>query len=122
MARAVERRFGRVDVVVNNAGKFEQAGFAETSVAQFDRVIAVNLRSAFLVSRRFVPAMVKRRHGDVFFISSIAGIAAYPRSTAYCAAKFGVTGLAKVLRAETKGKNIRVCCVYPGATWSPSWS
>lgn len=122
MAGAVERRFGRVDVVVNNAGKFEQAGFAETSVAQFDRVIAVNLRSAFLVSRRFVPAMVKRRRGDVFFISSIAGLAAYPRSTAYCAAKFGVTGLAKVLREETKAAGVRVCCVFPGATWTPSWS
>ena len=43
-------------------------------------------------------------------------------SAGYCAAKFGVTGLAKVLRAETKGTGIRVCCVYPGATWSPSWS
>jgi NAD(P)-dependent dehydrogenase (short-subunit alcohol dehydrogenase family) len=122
MARAVEQRFGRVDVVINNAGKFEQAGFAETTVEQFDRMIAVNLRSAFLVSRRFVPAMVKRRRGDVFFISSIAGLEAYPRSTAYCAAKFGVTGLAKVLREETKAAGVRVCCVFPGATWTPSWS
>ena len=122
MSAAVTKRFRRVDVVVNNAGVFAMAPFAETAVAEFDRIIAANLRSAFMVTRVFLPAMLARKSGDVFFMSSIAGLGAYPNSTAYCAAKFGVTGLAKVLRAETKGKNIRVCCVYPGATWSPSWS
>ena len=65
--------------------------------------------------------MVKRKRGDVFFISSIAGRQAYPNGAGYCAAKFGVSGLAQVLRAETKDTGVRVCCVYPGATWSPSW-
>jgi len=88
-------------------------------VEQFDRMIAVNLRSAFLVSRRFVPAMVKRRRGDVFFISSIAGIEAYPRSTAYCAAKFGVTGLAKVLREETKTAGCACAVCFPGQPGRP---
>lgn len=122
MTAAVNKRFGGVDVLVNNAGVFAMAPFAETTVAGFDRIVAANLRSAFLVTRAFLPAMLKRKHGDVFFMSSIAGLEAYPNSTAYCAAKFGVTGLAKVLRAETKDKGVRVCCVHPGATWSPSWS
>ncbi len=122
MAKAVTKRFKTVDVLVNNAGVFVAAPFLETKVADFDRIVAANLRSAFLVTRAFVPAMVKRRQGDVFFMSSIAGLDAYPNSTAYCAAKFGVTGLAKVLRAETRGHGVRVCCVHPGATWSPSWS
>lgn len=122
MARGVRRRFGVVDVLINNAGAFAMAPFARTTVAEFDRMIAVNLRSAFLVTRAFLPAMVKQGRGDIFFTSSIAGLGAYPHATAYCAAKFGVTGLAKVLRAETKGAGIRVCCVHPGATWSPSWS
>ena len=122
MAKAVTKRFGAVDVLINNAGAFMQATFAKTSVAEFDWMIAVNLRSAFLVTRAFLPAMLKRKRGDVFFMSSIAGLGAYPNATAYCAAKFGVTGLAKVLRAETKSAGIRVCCVHPGATWSPSWS
>ncbi|HWA85807.1 MAG TPA: SDR family oxidoreductase [Opitutus sp.] len=122
MAKAVTKRFGAADVLINNAGAFVAKPFPETTVADFDAMIAANLRSAFLVSRAFVPAMMRRRSGDVFFMSSIAGLAAYPNSAAYCAAKFGVSGLAKVLRAETKGKNVRVCCVYPGATWSPSWS
>jgi len=120
-AAAVTKRLGRVDVLVNNAGTFAGAPFTKMSVATFDRIVAANLRSAFLVSRAFVPAMIKRGSGDVFFMSSIAGLQAYPGGTAYCAAKFGVTGLAKVLRAETKRTGVRVCCVYPGATWSPSW-
>lgn len=122
LAAAVRARFGRVDVLINNAGVFAGAPFAETAVADFDRLIAANLRSAFLVTRAFLPAMLRRGRGDVFFMSSIAGLDAYPNGAAYCAAKFGVTGLARVLRAETKGKGVRVCCVHPGATWSPSWA
>jgi NADP-dependent 3-hydroxy acid dehydrogenase YdfG len=121
MASAVKKQLGAVDVLINNAGKFAGASFAELSVAGFDEMISVNLRSAFLVTRAFVPAMVRRKHGDVFFMSSIAGRQAYPNGTGYCAAKFGVAGLAQVLRAETKMSGVRVCCVYPGAAWSPSW-
>jgi len=121
MATAVTKRFGAVDVLINNAGKFSSAPLTTMSVAEFDQLIAANLRSVFLVSRAFVPAMVKRRRGDVFNMSSIAGLAAYPGGTGYCAAKFGLTGLTKVLRAELKDKGVRVCCVYPGATASPSW-
>lgn len=122
MAAAVKRLGGAVEVLINNAGTFAGAPFAETPVAEFDRVVAANLRSAFLVTRAFLPAMRRRGRGDVFFMSSIAGLGAYPNGAAYCAAKFGVTGLARVLRAETKGTGLRVCCVHPGATWSPSWS
>ncbi len=122
MARAVTKHFGPVDVLINNAGAFTRAPFAKTSVAAFDDMIATNLRSAFLVTQAFLPAMLKRKRGDIFFMSSIAGLGAYPQAAAYCAAKFGVTGLAKVLRAETKEAGIRVCCVHPGATWSPSWA
>jgi NAD(P)-dependent dehydrogenase (short-subunit alcohol dehydrogenase family) len=122
MAAAVRKRFGAPDVLINNAGAFTMAPFVETTPAQFDDMLAVNLRSAFLVTRVFLPAMLKRKSGDIFFMSSIAGLGAYPQAAAYCAAKFGVTGLAKVLRAETKDRGIRVCCVHPGATWSPSWS
>ncbi len=121
MAASVRKSFGPPDAVINNAGAFTMAPFVDTKVAEFDRMIAVNLRSAFLVTQAFLPAMLKRKSGDIFFMSSIAGLDAYPQAAAYCAAKFGVTGLAKVLRAETKDHGVRVCCVHPGATWSPSW-
>lgn len=119
---AVAKRFGAADVLINNAGVYEGAPFVETKTADFDRIVAANLRSAFLVTKAFLPAMTAKKSGDVFFMSSIAGLGAYPNSAAYCAAKFGVTGLAAVLRAETRDQGVRVCCVHPGATWSPSWS
>jgi NADP-dependent 3-hydroxy acid dehydrogenase YdfG len=122
LAVAVGKRFRVVDVLINNAGVFRGAPFVETPVKDFDDIVAANLRSVFLMTRAFVPGMVKRGGGDVFNMSSIAGLDAYPNGAAYCAAKFGVTGLSKVLREETRETGIRVCCVHPGATWSPSWS
>jgi NAD(P)-dependent dehydrogenase (short-subunit alcohol dehydrogenase family) len=121
MAAAVVKRLGVPDVLVNNAGKFYGAPFLELKTADFDAQIAVNLRSIFLVSKAFVPAMVQRRRGDVFNMSSIAGQRAYPNGSAYCAAKFAVTGLTKCMRSELKQHGVRVCCVHPGATFTPSW-
>ena len=118
---AVRRRFGPVDVLVNNAGKYFGAPFLATTVADFDRTLAANLRGLFLVSRAFAPAMVRRRRGDIFNMGSIAGITALPGAAAYPAAKFGVAGLSKAMRTEFRDKGVRVCCVHPGATVSPSW-
>lgn len=122
MAAAVTKAFRRVDVLINNAGVFRPVPFLELGVSEFDEIVAANLRSVFLVSRVFAPAMAKRGAGDIFNMSSIAGLGAYPNAAAYCAAKFGVTGLSKVMREELRAKGVRVCCVHPGATWSPSWS
>ncbi len=121
MAAAVTARWGGVDVLINNAGTFAGAPLTRMSVAEFDRLIAANLRSVFLVSRAFLPGMIARKAGDVFNMSSIAGLIAYPGGAGYSAAKFGVSGLSKVMRAELKDHGVRVCCVYPGATVSPSW-
>jgi NAD(P)-dependent dehydrogenase (short-subunit alcohol dehydrogenase family) len=121
MAAAVRRRFGAADVLVNNAGSYAGSTFMETTVAQFDRMLAVNLRSLFLVSKAFAPSMVRRRKGDIFNMGSVAGITGFPNAPAYSAAKFGVSGLSKAMRSEFKDKGIRVCCVHPGATLSPSW-
>jgi NADP-dependent 3-hydroxy acid dehydrogenase YdfG len=121
LAAAVKLRFGAVDVLVNNAGKYFGAPFLGTPVADFDRMLSANLRSLFLVTRAFAPAMVRRRRGDIFNMGSVAGITALPGASAYTAAKFGVAGLSKSLRAEFRDKGVRVCCVHPGATVSPSW-
>jgi NADP-dependent 3-hydroxy acid dehydrogenase YdfG len=121
MHRLVRDRMGPADVLVNNAGRFFGAPFLSTGAGDFDRMIGANLRSLFLVSRAFVPEMVRRGRGDVFNMGSIAGLGAYPNGSAYSAAKFGVTGLSKAMRLELRDKGVRVCCVYPGATVSPSW-
>jgi NADP-dependent 3-hydroxy acid dehydrogenase YdfG len=121
MGKAVTKRLGPLDVLINNAGVFRGAPFTETKVSDFDSVVAANLRSVFLVTRVFVPGMIARGRGHIFNMSSIAGQEAYPNGAAYCAAKFGVTGLSQVLREELKTKGVRVTTVHPGATFSPSW-
>jgi short-subunit dehydrogenase len=122
MAGAVRKKFGIVDVLINNAGKFFGAPFLETPVEKFDEMFAANLRSAFLVSRALAPAMVKRGRGDIFLMGSVASFKALPGMAAYGAAKHGVLGLARVMREELKTKGVRVTAVLPGATWSPSWA
>jgi NAD(P)-dependent dehydrogenase (short-subunit alcohol dehydrogenase family) len=121
LAAAVSRRFGPVDVLVNNAGRFFAAPFQKMTPEEFDAMLSANLRSVFLVSKAFAPGMARRGHGDIFNMSSVAGLRGFPGGAGYCAAKFGVTGLSMVMRAELKKKGVRVCCVHPGATHSPSW-
>lgn len=121
MAAAVLQRFKRVDVLINNAGKFQPTDFLTMKVDDLDQLMQANLRSLFLVSQVFAQGMVKRGSGHIFNMSSIAGQQAYPGGAGYCAAKFAVTGLSKVMREELKTKGVRVTTVYPGATVSPSW-
>jgi NAD(P)-dependent dehydrogenase (short-subunit alcohol dehydrogenase family) len=121
VAGRVLRDLGTPDVLINNAGRFSGISFLETTVEQFDELITANLRSVFLVSKAFLPSMVREKRGHVFNMSSIAGLQPYPGGTAYCSAKFGVTGLSKVMRSEMMEHGIRVTTIYPGATFTPSW-
>lgn len=110
------------DIVVHAAGAFELAPLAETSVEVFDRIIAVNLRAAFLLIHAFLPGMLARRSGDIVTIGSIAGRQAFPANGAYSASKFGVRGLHAVLAAELRGTGVRASFVEPAATDTPLWS
>lgn len=120
---AVAAEFGGApDIVVNNAGRFTPATFAATTTALFDDMIAANLKSAFFVTRAFLPALQKRGSGDLVFISSICGKIGLPGCAAYTIAKHGLTGLAAALRTETKGTGLRVLAIHPGATETPIWA
>ena len=126
MAEAVRDAVGVPDVLVNNAGHFAPGGFAETAPGTFAAQLAVNLTSAFLVTRAFLPAMLARgadggAPGRVLFMGSVASVQGYPGGTAYCAAKHGLLGLARALRAETLDAGLAVTTLLPGATLSPSW-
>lgn len=109
------------DIVVHAAGAFGLAPLAETSVASFDRMIAVNLRAAFLLMRAFLPAMLARGSGHFVTIGSVAGRQAFPANAAYGASKFGVRGLHAVLTAELRGTGVRATFVEPAATDTPLW-
>jgi NAD(P)-dependent dehydrogenase (short-subunit alcohol dehydrogenase family) len=120
-AEAAHDSAGPVDVLVNNAGSFTPGGFFETTSEQFLQQLHVNLTSAFYVSQSVVPAMLEAGRGHVFFVASVAAIRAYAGGVAYCAAKHGMLGLARVLREETKESGVRVTTLLPGATLTPSW-
>ena len=121
MARQVLKRWGAPDVLVNNAGLFQPAPLRETSAETFRAQLEVNLTSAFLVTQAFLEPMIARRQGHIFFMGSVASLRAYPGSVAYCAAKHGLLGLARVVREETRTLGLRVTVLLPGATYTPSW-
>lgn len=112
---------GPPDVLVNNAGLFEPGGVLKTSPEAFRRQLDVNLTSAFLVTRAFLPAMLERGSGRILFMGSVASVQGYPGGTAYGAAKHGLLGFARSLREETRGTGVGVTTLLPGATMTPSW-
>lgn len=118
----IRRRWGTPDVLVNNAGLFKPGSVRETSIDVFREQVDVNLTSAFIVTKTFLDAMITRGRGHLFFMCSVASIQAYPGSAAYCAAKHGLLGLARVLREETKEDGLRITAVIPGATFTRSWA
>ena len=120
-AQAVLTRWGAPDVLVNNAGLFEPGSLVDTTAEAFRRQLDVNLTSAFLVTQAFLPAMIERGSGTLFYMASVASIRAYPAGGAYCAAKHGLLGLARSVREETRESGLRVTALLPGATFTPSW-
>ena len=121
-AEALARDMGPVSTLINNAGTWLGQAIVDMSVEDFDRILAVNLRSTFLLSKLVLPTMLQRGAGDIFNMCSTAGLEGYAGVSAYCAAKHGVAGFTRALREEVRGRGIRVSCVYPGPTWSPSWA
>jgi len=108
-------RFGRVDVLINNAGIFGNARFEEMTDAQWRRMIDVNLYSVFLVSQVVIRHWLAQRvAGAIVNLASISGIVAFTDSSHYAAAKTGVTGLTRSLAMEMGTHGIRVNAVAPG--------
>ena len=112
--RAVRDRLGGLDVLVNNAGLGVFGELIKFSPADFDRVIAVNLRGTFLCCRHAMELMIPQRSGYIINISSVVGFKGYPKQSAYTAAKHGVMGLTKALAVEAQPQGIRVSAILPG--------
>ena len=110
---ATEQQLGPVDVLVNNAGIFALAPVEKMDALVFDRLLAVNLRGPFLMSRAVLPGMKSRKRGHIVNISSTAGRRGFAGGGAYCASKFGLAGLTEAMRYEARASNVRVTCVYP---------
>ena len=113
---AVERAYGRLDVLVNNAGIFLRAGVEETTPEEWDRVMAVNARGVFLGTREAIPAMRRAGGGSIVNLSSIAAIVGFASSAAYPASKGAVRLLTKATAVQYAKEGIRANSLHPGST------
>ena len=113
--RAAIERFGRIDVLVNNAGNFYAGYFEELTPEQIDRQLATTLVGPMNVTRAILPVMRQQHSGHIITISSSAGLGAgFDQVTAYAAAKFGLEGWMEALRAEVGPFGIHTTIVNPG--------
>jgi short-subunit dehydrogenase len=110
-----------VDVLVNNAGFFSPGEILSEDEGSLEKMIEVNLYSAYYTTRGLSAGMRARKSGHIFNICSIASIIAYPNGGSYSISKFALLGFSKVLREELKEYGVRVTSVIPGATLTASW-
>ncbi len=118
MVMAAQERFGKIDVLVNNAGTVTMGLCVELSERDWDMVMAVNVKGVFLCSKAVLPHMLDRQSGSIISIASQAGKRGYPLFTHYCASKAAVIGFTRALAMEL-APVIRVNAVCPGTVATP---
>ena len=114
VVKQVVEDFGRIDVLVNNAGITKDGLMVRMSEAQWDAVINVNLKSAFNFIHAVVPVMAKQRSGSIINMSSVVGVSGNAGQCNYSASKAGMIGLAKSIAKEMGPRGIRANCIAPG--------
>jgi NAD(P)-dependent dehydrogenase (short-subunit alcohol dehydrogenase family) len=118
MVQAALERYGRLDVLDNNVGISVRADVLEVTEEQWDRVMAVNVKSIMLASKFAIPHMVQAGGGSIINISSIAGLRAN-QSTPYSTSKAAVVGITRSMAGDHGRQGIRVNCIVPGLVYTP---
>jgi NAD(P)-dependent dehydrogenase (short-subunit alcohol dehydrogenase family) len=119
MVEGTVRKFGRIDILFNNAGIYIEKLAEDTTEEELDRVLDINLKGTFLVTKHAIPHMKKRRAGVIINNSSDAGLIGNRTCPAYCASKGGITVMTKALALDYAKYNIRVNCVNPAIIDTP---
>lgn len=113
--------FPQVDILVNNAGTYFPGNLADEPEGQLEKLMAVNLYSAYHLTRAVLPGMKKEQSGHVFNMCSVASLKAYPGGGDYSITKYALLGFSDNLRFELIPDNIRVTAICPGAVYTRSW-
>jgi 3-hydroxybutyrate dehydrogenase len=119
MAEQAEKRFGSVDIVVNNAGIQHVSPLENFPPEKWDQILSINLSSAFHLVKAAFPGMKERKFGRVVNISSAHGLIASPFKSAYVAAKHGIVGFTKVIALEGAEAGVTSNAICPGYVWTP---
>ena len=106
--------FGSLDILINNVGIGNYKNLVDTSAAEYDEMMAANVRSTFLFTRHAAPLMIKQASGTILMISSMAGKYGFPGEAVYCATKFAQVGFAQALDKELRPHGIKVGVICPG--------
>ncbi len=114
--------FGRIDVLVNNAGIGRLGWLEELSDERVESQLALNLEGVIHLTRLTLPAMLQRRAGHIITVASIAGLVAPPTYSIYSATKFAVRGFSEALRREVGPRGVAVSVISPGAVWDTEWA
>lgn len=107
------RKFGRIDILINNAAQFARGKVLDLSLDDFDRVINTNLRAPFMLSKLVLPHMINQNGGTILNISSTSGKRGYEGGALYAASKFALNGFSECLLKEVRQHNIRVITISP---------
>jgi len=110
-----------IDVLVNNAGQFIPGSIHAEEEGTLEKMISVNLYSAYHLTRVLLPGMMAKKKGHIFNICSIASLQPYPNGGSYSISKFALAGFSRNLREEMKPFGIKVTALYPGAAYTDSW-
>ncbi len=119
LAKEAEETFGKLDLLVNNAGITADTLFLRMKDEDWDRVIEINLSAAMRLTRQIIRGMLKRKHGRIIFISSIVGHTGNAGQSNYSASKSGLIGLTKSIALEVAGRGITCNLIAPGFISSP---
>ena len=117
--RTAVEKFSRLDIVINNAVIIRRADVIGTTEAEWDRVMDVNVKSIFLMSKYAVPEIVKQGGGSIVNTGSGWGVKGGHRAVSYCASKGAVVNMTRAMAIDHGPQNIRVNCICPGDTDTP---
>ncbi|MBA7649009.1 putative oxidoreductase [subsurface metagenome] len=112
--KIIKDKFGRLDIVINNAGIGIWGNLVDFSIEDFDKIMNINVRGTYLCCQQAMKMMIPQKNGYIINISSVVGFKGYPNQSAYTASKHAIMGLTKSLAVEAQEHNIRISAILPG--------